>query len=280
MGLFSGLENFGFRNVDMGLYSEEEEKKKKAEEQAEAHKETELREEDCLFSKTYSCPLCGSEFKTLSVKAGKVRSIGQDEDLRPLYREMDPLKYDAIVCPKCGYGALNRYFESVMSYQAKRLNEGVRPFFKGMSVSEDIYSYDEAITRYKMVLMCDVAGGVKSSRKAYTCVKLAWVIKGKLETEGDKLTEEEKKRLLADEQECIENAYEGYKLAFSNESFPMSGLDEVTVTYLTAVLAFRVGEYKEAKKYLSKLLVNKSVPSRIKDKALTLKDLINEKAEE
>lgn len=237
-------------------------------------KEPVIREEDILFPKTYQCPVCDKTFKTLAVRAGKIRSIGQDEDLRPLYKEMDPIKYDAIVCPYCGYGALSRYFDSVMPIQKKKLRAEIKEKFKGIEVSTDLFSYEEAIMRYKMVLLCDVVGGVKNSRKAYTCLKLAWVIRGRMEKEELKLEPSEYEKLFAEEMECIQNAYDGYVLAFSTEDFPMSGMDEITVTYLNAELAFRLGKYRESLMLLSRILGNINVSSRIKEKALDLKQKI------
>lgn len=276
MGIFSGLEELGFKNIDMEIYEKPESKEMQdaSETSKNEKKEIVVKEQDILFPKTYHCPVCDSAFKTLAVRAGKLRSVGQGEDLRPLYREMDPIKYDAIVCPYCGYGALSRYFNHVMSFQRKKLCAEVKENFKGINVSSDLFSYDEAIMRYKMVLLCDVVGGVKNSRKAYTCLKLSWVIRGKREKEELRLAPAESEKLLAEEMECIQNAYDGYVMAFSSEDFPMSGMDETTVTYLTAELAFRLGKYRESLKLLSRILGNNNVSSRIKEKALDLKEKI------
>lgn len=280
MGLFSGLEAFGFKTSDMKVFAPEEVTKPTSLDDKEEKKEVVVKEEDYLFPKTYKCPVCDKEFKTLAVRAGKIRSVGQDDDLRPVYKEMDPLKYDAIVCPHCGYAALSRYFNTVMPIQGKRLRAEVQSNFKGMELPIDLFSYDEAIMHYKMVLMCDVIGNVKSSRKAYTCLKLAWVIRGKLEREGKKLSAEECDKLRADEKECIQNAYDGYVQAFSTENFPMGGMDEITVTFLNAQLAYKLEKYRESLQLLSRVLGNKSVSSRIKDKALDLKEKIREQIQQ
>ncbi len=282
MGLFSGLESLGFKTSNMELYPKEESRVKPEAASDSQKKKTEvlLKEEDCLFPKTHICPVCDKKFKTLSVRAGKLRSIGQDEDLRPLYREMDPLKYDAIVCPNCGYAAVSRYFDIMMPVQKKRIREEIQKNFGGMEVSTDVFSYDEAILRYKMVLMNDVVGGVKSSRKAYTCLKLAWIIRGKLEKEGPKLEPSECDKLRDDEMECIQNAYEGYVMAFSNENFPMSGMDELTVTYLTAELAFKLEKYRESLQLVYKIIGNNAASSRMKEKSLDLKERIRSQVKE
>jgi len=274
MGLFSGLEIFGFKNENMKVYDSETEEttKKKATQRQEP--QVTINEEECVFPKTHECPVCYEKFKSLAVRAGKLRSIGQDDDLRPLYRGVDPIKYDAIVCPHCGYAALSRYFERMMPHQGKILRAEVKSKFKGMEISESMYSYDEALLRYKMVLMCDVIGGVKVSRRAYSCLKLGWVIRGKIESEGPKLAPEELEKLHEEELECIQNAYDGYVKALSNEPFPMSGMDEQTVMCLMAELAFKLEKYREALMLISQLVARKDVAPRIKDKALLLKDKI------
>ena len=273
MGLFSGLEALGFKNDNMQVYEQKDEKPVGDDSAKEAVKTT-LKEEDYLFLKTHKCPVCDETFKSLAVRAGKLHSTGQDEDLRPLYQGMDPIKYDAILCPHCGYAALSRYFDNMMPHQAKKLRAEVKAKFKGMNISETFYAYDEALLRYKMVLMSDVIGGVKHSRRAYTCLKMAWIIRGKLEQEGPNLSAEECNKLHQNEMDCIQNAYEGYTTALSNETFPMSGMDEPTVCYLIAELAFKLEKYRESLLMISQLVVRKDISSRMKDKALELKERI------
>lgn len=281
MGLFSGLEALGLKIKDIEIYEKAETKGKKTE-QAEKPKEQVVHNEaDYLFRKTHKCPICDNQFKSLAVRVGKIRAVGQDEDLRPVYKEFDPLKYEPVVCPDCGYASLERYFDSMMPLQAKYLREGVKSNFTGMNDGgTEIYSYDTAIMRYKMVLYSDVAGKVKNSRKAYTCLKMSWVIRGKLENEGEQLSQKDRDDLKETEQECVEKAYEGYCLAFSSETFPMSGMDELTVLYLVAGLAFRLEKYREALQFLSRIMGNHNASTRIKNRALDLKEKIREKVDE
>ncbi|MCM1179135.1 MAG: DUF2225 domain-containing protein [Clostridium sp.] len=280
MGLFSGLEVFGLKTKNIKIYEKPKEKDAKDNGQKKPQ-EVALNEVDFLFQKTYKCPVCDKQLKSITVKSGKLRPTGHEDDLRPIYKELDPVKYEPVVCPECGYASLAQYFDSMMPLQAKRLRADVEQCFSGFDMKEtDIYSYDDAIIRYKMVLYCDVIGGVKNSRKAYTCLKMAWVIRGKLQNEGDKLSEEEKENLRQDELECIQNAYDGYRLALSSELFPISGMDEVTLSYLLAELAFRLGDYREALQLISRIIGNSSVPARIKNMAIDLKEQIRSKVKE
>lgn len=281
MSLFSGLETLGFNTNNIKIYDKSKERKTEEKQETQIKKQIVYKEEDYLFQKTYKCPICDKSFKSLTVRTGRLRAADKEDDLRPVYKELDPIKYEPVVCFNCGYASLARYFNVIMPLQAKRLREEVGDSFFGLKDTEDaMYSYDVALMRYKMVLYCDVVGNVKNSRKAYTCLKMAWVIRGKLENEGDLLTSEEYSKFQADELECIQNAYEGYCLAFSSETFPMSGMDEMTLTYLVAELAFRLGKYREALQFLSRIIGNSNVAFRIKDKAVDLKERIRTKIKE
>ena len=270
--LFAGLESLGLKiNKDINVFEQD-----KKEERQEAQGETkpkEISEESLLFDKTHKCPVCDSEFKCKMVRTGKAKLVSQDMDLRPKYQGIDPLKYDAILCPVCGYASLNRYFNFVMSSQAKQIKEQISSTFKYTSENGKTYSYDEAITRHKMALLNTVVKRGKVSERAYTCLKLAWLFRGKREVmmQGE-YSKEEAKALYEEEKECLKNAHEGFVAAFSQEEFPMCGMDQYTVTFLVAELSRRIGEYEEAKRWVSKVLVARDANRRIKDKALALKE--------
>ena len=270
--LFAGLESLGLKiKKDINVFEQD----KKEERQA-AQGETkpkEISEESLLFDKTHKCPVCDSEFKCKMDRTGKAKLVSQDMDLRPKYQGIDPLKYDAILCPVCGYASLNRYFNFVMSSQAKQIKEQISSTFKYTSENGKTYSYDEAITRHKMALLNTVVKRGKVSERAYTCLKLAWLFRGKREVmmQGE-YSKEEAKALYEEEKECLKNAHEGFVAAFSQEEFPMCGMDQYTVTFLVAELSRRIGEYEEAKRWVSKVLVARDANRRIKDKALALKE--------
>ena len=278
MGIFSGLESFGLGKLkDKGLYEDEKAKTAKAAQgtQAAAPK-AEVTEKDVLLDKTFQCPLCDKEFTTKIVRTGKAKLVSADTDLRPKYSPVDSTKYEAVVCPHCGYAALNRFFPHVMPVQRKMIKENICVNFKGLPKYGDTYTYDDAIARYKLALVNTVVKKAKLSERAYTCLKLAWVIRGKQET-LPKETEnyaEVMKALKAEEDELIRNAYEGFESAFSKENFPLCGMDEPTATYLVADLARRSGEYEKASRWVSQVITSRSAPDRVKEKARQVKDLI------
>ncbi len=274
--LFSGLEAFGLSNLTgMDIYEEKE--KEAAGKSAESDKPS-FSEEDTIFDKTFSCPVCDKEFKSKMVKSGKVKLLSLDADLRPVYQYMDPLKYDAIVCPHCGFAALNRFFNYVTNTQAGLIKSTISASFKGIKESGSIFTYDDALSRHKLALVNSIVKKSKTSERAYTCLKIAWILRGKAET-LPKDTQDYKKIMAELEQEeldFIAKAYIGFDEAFSKETFPMCGMDEITMTLLMAELARKSGKYDEASRWVSRVLISKEANERIKQKARDIKNLIKD----
>lgn len=280
MGIFSGLEALGLgklKNTD--VYKDEEQKKQEEKALVQKKEVKQMTEEECVFDKKVKCPVCDKEFTTKTVKTGRAKLIGQDTDLRPKYQIIDSLKYDAVLCPNCGYAALSRFFNYMSSVQAKMIREQIGSTFKSVDRGDSpVYSYDEAIMRHKLALLSTVVKKGKASERAYVCLKLAWLTRGKTETlpEDTKEIEKVKEQLHKEEREYIENAYEGFTAAFSKEDFPLCGMDELTVTYLVSDLARQLGKYEEAKRYISRILTSRDSNERIKSKARALKDMITD----
>lgn len=274
--IFSDLSSMGFSGLGgMKIFDDEEEKKQKAKQDAKTGA-VQVNEVDFLFDKSVQCPVCDKEFKTKTVKTGKARLIGSDPDLRPKYQGIDSVKYDVIVCPHCGYGALSRFFSYMTTHQAKLIHDNVTVSFKGLSPAGETYSYDDAISRYKLALLNTVVKKAKISERAYTCLKIAWLYRGKAEhlTGDEPDYAQQKEGCNKAELEFINNAYEGFMMAVSKELFPICGMDETTMDYLIANLAKQLGKKEEALRMVSKILTSPTANPKIKDKARDLKDLI------
>ncbi len=276
--MFAGLESLGLKPVNVDLYEGEEalmseEEKESMQKPKQSDEEIEA---EVLFDKKVSCPCCYTEFTSKTVRTGKIKPLGVDSDLRPKYQVVDPLKYDAIACPTCGYAALSRFFPYVTGTQAKWIREQITNTFTGIDTKGEIYSYDDAIMRHKLALLNVVIKKGKNSEKAYTCLKLSWLCRGKreqLEAEGS-VDEKELEALIKEENEYIKNAYDGFIVAYSKESFPMCGMDATTTMYLLAELARRTGDYDSAGVWVSRVLTSREAKDRIKQRALDLKELI------
>lgn len=279
-GLLSGLEQFGLANLEsMNLY----EKPKKQETGTDGKPVAPVvQEQDFLFDKTFTCPICDREFKSRTVKIGKAKLSGSDLDLRPRYEQIDLLKYDVIMCPHCGYAALSRFFKFVTSPQAKNIQKTISSSFKPQLAMKEIYTYDEALERYKLTLANAIVKQAKPSEKAYICLKTAWLLRGK----GEHLDknkpdyETQKKSVDEEENQFLHSALEGFLAARQSEPFPMCGMDESTVDYVIAVTAMRFEQYDVASKLIAGILGSSNTNPRMKDKARDVKDMLVKKVRE
>lgn len=277
MNLLSGLEKFGLKADDTTSLFEDEKKSVVAETGVKT--ETALDESSFLLDKAIRCTVCDKVFKTKMVNS-RVKRLEPDLDLRPRYEHIDTLKYNTKSCPYCGYTAVNRYFEHLSSMQIKQVKEQVCANFKGSDdVEAKLLSYDEAIERYKLALFCSIAKKAKTSEKAYTCLNLAWLFRGKYESlnPDDPALEQERKECKEQEEAFYAQAFEGLNKAVSTENYPICGMDECTLDYLLATMAYHFKKFDVASKCIARILQSVSASKKMKDRAYDLKEkIVNE----
>ena len=270
-GLLSGLSEIGLGGLEnMEVYEQPEDKE--AEKQAE--EKPEVKEETFLFDKSYECPVCYQSFKAKTVRSGKLRSLGTDRDLRPLYDQMEPLKYDVVICPHCGYAALTRFFGGLTAGQIKAIKENISANFHPVKEEKETYTYEEALYRYKLCLANTIVKHGKVSEKAYICLKAGWLLRSMGENLDPAVEDYNKKiqEIKEQEKDFLKNALDGLINARQTESYPICGMDEVTLEYLIAVLAMEFEKYDISSRLIYNILNTPTVNNRIKDKAREVKD--------
>ena len=273
-GIFDGLEAFGL-NAESGESMFKDPAKKEAA-PAEENKPQHT-EEEYILDKTFKCPVCGRDFKSKVMKAGKAKLVSQDMDLRPRYEFVDATKYDIIMCPKCGYAALTRYFETLAPSQEKRIRESVASKFGGMKPeTESTYSYDAAKARFKLALVCTMVKQTKASELAYLMLRNGWLIRGEYESLDQNIPNYAARvtELQDEEEQYLSKALEGFLKARETESFPIAGMNESTLDYIISVLATRFEKYDVAAQLVSKLLTDRTLNARMRDNLQELKETI------
>lgn len=276
MNLLSGLEKFGLK-TEKTTNIFEEEKKTTAASQG-AKKEEVVDESSFLLDKAIRCTVCDKVFKTKMVNS-RVKRLEPDIDLRPRFEHIDTLKYNIKSCPYCGYTAVSRYFEHLSSMQIKLVKEQICANFKPDwdTVEEaKLLSYDEAIERYKLALFSTIVKKGKNSEKAYTCLNLAWLLRGKYESldPKDAALEQQRKECKEQEEAFYAQAYEGFNKAVSSENYPMCGMDECTMDYLLATMSYHFKKYDVASKCIARILQSAAASKKMKDRAYELKEKI------
>jgi len=208
--------------------------------------------EDCLYDKTYVCPVCDNVFKARAVRKNKAKFIGSDIDLKANYEPVQPDYYEIIMCSKCGYAAITQTFDKISSKQAELILKHIKPNFKPVKYSE-VYDAAEALDRYQKALLNWKAKKGRIGEKAFICLKMAWIYR-------DMKKEKE-------EFEFLKVAYDGFNEAFLKENFPICGLEENTLLYILSVTASKLGDNDEAKRILGRLVIKRGLGERLRQKA-------------
>ena len=277
MNLLAGLEKFGIKQEgELDITKEEKKKSKKAAPTKKAAPKM-LTEADYLLEKENTCPVCDAKFKTLMVKTGKAKRIGQEFDLRPRHEGVDTIKYDVIACPECGYAAMSKTFEPLSNTQIKWIREQVGANFQAEKKEKrDTYTYEEAVDRYKLALVSAMVKRVKLSEKAYICLKISWLRRAQYK-EMPEVSKEDLAAKSAIKEEMLgfyQQAYDGFTQAMSKETPPFYGMDSNTLEFMLANMAIYFKDYDTALKLVSRLITSPNTAGRVKDKCLQLKEQI------
>jgi uncharacterized protein (DUF2225 family) len=214
---------------------------------------------ECLYEKTYTCPVCDNIFKNKAVRTGRAKLVATGIDLKPEYETVNALYYGVVSCQLCGYTSLDATFDKIGLKKATEVRQALAPKYVARSYPAT-YDVNTAIIRYKLALICANMKGAKKSELAYVALRLSWFY-------GEKHNE-------VKEKEYTEYAYSGFKEAYTTENFPLFGMDETTSAYLIGALAYKLGDQEDALKWLGSVIISKNAQPRLKDKAMELKDLI------
>ncbi len=212
-----------------------------------------------LYDKSYTCPICNRGFTTKTIKVGKNQVVSVDSDLYARYSIVNPILYDVLSCPNCGYAAVTKSFDTLLPKQKEWIKAQLSANYKPCAYSE-YTTIKEAIHKHKMALLTCITKKGKTGEQAYIVLHIAWLYRD-LEDEQNEIS-------------FLQRAYEGFEEALSKERFPIFGLDDVTVMYMLADIGYRLGKLDAAKRYLSTVITSPGVSSRIKDRALELKEKV------
>lgn len=259
----------GLQDVDIKGEKEKEAAQAKAAEAVQA-------EAKILFEKKYDCPVCASAFTSKTVRSGKTRLLGTDVDLRARYEGIDMNKYDVVMCPKCGYAALSRFFSELTKSQAALIREKLGKSVKVPVYNDPIYTYPEARKRYTLALADAMVKRAKAGEIAYICLKSGWLARSYRESLQEDMTgtPDQIAELEKQEDEYMSKAYKGFIEARQTEDYPICGMDETTLDYLLAALAVRYKEFDVASRLVATVISSPSASPRMKDKARDLKEEI------
>ncbi|PJI07713.1 MULTISPECIES: DUF2225 domain-containing protein [Clostridium] len=253
--IFSELKDLGFDDVsNIDIYGKNKVVKKMVEEKKQSV-------DNFLYDKTVNCPICGNTFKVRAVKTSSIRISKKDTDFFINYKNINPYFYDVWLCPICGYAAMKSDFNKIKSYQKELIEKNISLKWHSKQYPK-IYDLSIAIERYKLSLLNYVASESHSSKKAMNCLKLAWMYR----LDGNEKIEKT----------FLKNALDGFIDAYSNEDFPIYGMNRFSLMYLLGELYRRLDMEDKALLWFGNVITNNLASSKIKDMARNQKDLIRE----
>lgn len=236
-------------------------------------------EEEYIFDKKMTCVVCDKPFTTKVLKSNKARRIGSDADLRPRFENIDTIKYGICSCPNCGYSAMHSAFSHVAGRQIGNIKQNVSSHF----LPEDrtgwtTYTYDQAIRMHELALQSADAKLAKDGEKSYLHLLMSWLYREKEKEAEQMMSGEMRDSEMRNNHEQAEahylEAFEGFQRAMMNEMFPIAGLNQPTLEYIIAYMAFHFGKLEVSAKMIGSVITTSSASRNVKDRALELKSEI------
>ncbi len=209
--------------------------------------------------KDITCPNCNNTFKIPFPRYQRMRMQNSYENLRVKYEGVEPVFYEVVFCPQCGYTRLKSEFENVNDLKRKLFKEEIGNKF---TPRENIVVIDaqKAIEKFKFSFITAKAMNLNASEVAMIYYKLSWI-----------------KQIIEDKEgylNAVKNAYAWFEKALQEENFPVLSVDEDTCEYLMGVFAKDFGDYTASLKHCSKVLTSDFASDRLKERSRDLKDAV------
>lgn len=195
---------------------------------------------EALYEKNFKCPICNNDFSSKRVRVSSYRVDRRDEDFCTTYKGDNPMHYEIIACPNCGYAASENNFNSLSERELTALKE----VLSGKVVNRSFCgerTINDALDSYKLALFIAKSRDAKDSIIAGITLKLAWVFR---EMKHEK------------EKEFLQYTIDYYSFAYDKENLPLGNLDEISVQYLLGELSRRVNKLNDAIFWFNKAVTN------------------------
>jgi uncharacterized protein (DUF2225 family) len=195
---------------------------------------------EALYEKSNKCIICNNSFSSKRLRATACRIDKREEDFYTSYKGHNPMHYEILVCPHCGYAASESSFNSMSSKEITDIKEMLSGKIIGRSFCGE-RTVNDALDSFKLALFMAKSRGAKDSIIAGLSLKLGWIYR---EMKDDK------------EKDYLEYSLEYYKKAFDKENLPFGNLDEISVQYLIGELSRRLNKFQDAVFWFNKAVSN------------------------
>ncbi len=197
--------------------------------------------EKTFYRAKITCSVCAKKFESMKVRSSSIRVQRIDEDFCQHYQSVNPLYYEMVVCPRCGF-AFNLEFSKthMNAEQREKLKSRLQPVWQDRAKDySGVRTWNDAMEAFQLALYALEDELVKSSKMGMLYLKAAWLYR----YVGNE----------AGEQKYIEKVISAFAKAYETESFsePKS---ELNIVYLLGALNLRAGKTQESAKWLELVL--------------------------
>lgn len=190
-----------------------------------------------LFEKRVQCPVCRYKFEAYNLRAGRLRMLSMDRDLRVRYDGFEPLWFQVWVCPGCRYANLRSDFEALDARARQALEAGraerMRQKLRVNPGGGSPQTVGQAVDGVRLALMCAEAARLPAERVGRLWMCLSWMYADLNDPEASRQA-----RLRA-----LEKLEEAYAQSRKAE-------DDQRLAYLVGVLHYEAGDTRKAYEYL------------------------------
>lgn len=183
-----------------------------------------------LYEKEIRCPVCENKFNVTKTRSKFLKLAKRDTDNCPYYEDINPILYTAYICPKCGYGALERHFSEVTVNGKAEVKKLITPKWKSREYQGE-RSVETAIEIHRIVLLNYTVMHYPYHEIGKLCLKIAWLYRYMDSTK---------------ELEFLKNAYKMFEKSYSKEALEEDIKNEANVLFLLGEIARRLEKFKES----------------------------------
>lgn len=204
-----------------------------------------------FYEKEMTCLYCGEIFTTKKVLSRFSVSYKSDADFCPHYKkgQYNSLYYHVSVCPSCGFAFSSEFSKDFMPHAKNAIQKNIAEKWQSRSFGT-VRDLKAALETYKLAIY---SASLKEERHFVLgglCLRLAWIYRQ--ENQAD------------DEQRFLKLAIKEYDASYLYSDF-VDSWSVIKILYILGELNRRVGEFKHAISFFSKIVND---PDRNQDRLI------------
>ncbi|MDF9410073.1 MAG: cAMP receptor protein [Pelotomaculum sp. PtaB.Bin013] len=194
-----------------------------------------------LYRKEYICPICDNKINTSHVRSSSLRIKKVDDDLCNHYEHINPIYYEIVICPQCGY-AFNEetYLIKLNDGQKEEILKQIEPLWKHDNFDySGVRTLEHSIQAFLLFILSMKNLKIKNSKRGNIFLKMSWLYRFKKD--------------INSEIKYLQLAIARFKEAYEKENLSDPRL-EMNIIYLLGVLNLKLGNSKEGFRWLDTIL--------------------------